>query len=121
MDFEEEFDTANLFKYNQSNFENFDDVIGSSDEDDDEEEEEEEYDDEDEYDEDSISMANKTRKTTKKKTKRQGSSIASNAEDLVSDDENISVLSGAKSEGIGKRNSKVKNLIDDMTSKKLKK
>ena len=67
IDFEEEFDTANLFRYNQSNFENFDDVIGSSEDDDDEEEEEEEGEDEEDYDEDSISVAKKTRKTAKKK------------------------------------------------------
>lgn len=122
IDFEEEFETGNLFRYNKSSYDNFDDVICSSDDDDnDDEEEEEDYDDDDEYDEDSISVTKKTHKTAKKKTKRQGSSIASNdPENLISDEE-ISVLSGAKSEGLGKRNNKVKNLIEDISNKKLKK
>ena len=118
IDFEEEFDTANLFRYNQSNFDNFDDVIGSSDEDDDEEEEEEEGDQDDEYDEDSISVAKKTRKTSKKKTLRKGST---ESPEEIRGDENFSIISGAKSEGIGKRSNKIKGIIDDNHSKKLKK
>lgn len=107
IDFEEEFDPNNLFRYNTSNFENFEEVLDShscSDDEDDDGEEEDEY-DEDEYeDADSISVGKKTKKTSKKKTIRKGSSVGSQEDiEVASQDEKLSILSGAKSEGIGRR------------------
>jgi hypothetical protein len=106
IDFEEEFDPNNLFRYNTSNFENFEEVLDShscSDDEDDDGEEEEDF-EEDEYDDDSISVGKKTKKTVNKKAIRKGSSVGSQ-EDIeeASQDEKISILSGAKSEGLGRR------------------
>lgn len=95
IDFEEEFDPSTLFRYNVSNFENFDEVLGSQSEDDNYD-----YDDND----DSISVGKRTKKAPKKKPNRKGSSIGSQEEvEDVEEDENLSILSGARSEGVGRR------------------
>lgn len=110
IEFEEEFDPSNLFRYNTTNYDNFDGVLNSGSESGeyDDEEEEEEFDEDCDEEEDSISVGKKTKKTNKNKN-RKGNSIPSqeDIEDLEGD-EVLSVVSGARSEGIGKRGGPVK-------------
>jgi hypothetical protein len=96
IDFEEEFDPSTLFRYNVSNFENFDEVLGSQTENDDYG-----YDDND----DSISVGKRTKKTAKKNKRGKGNSSIGSDEDVeeIDQEENLSILSGARSEGIGRR------------------
>jgi hypothetical protein len=95
IDFEEEFDPSTLFRYNVSNFENFEEVLGSNSGDD------YGYDDDDEND-DSISVGKRTKKTAKKGKANRGGVSRDESEDMGVD-ENLSILSGARSEGVGRR------------------
>ena len=112
IDFEEEFDPSTLFRYNVSNFENFDEVLGShSDQD---------HDHYDDYDKDSISIGKRTKKTTNKKNVMDESDMDS--QDEIGDlehGEDLSILSGARSEGVGRREP-LQQLMKDFTTKKLK-
>lgn len=92
IDFEEEFDPSNLFRYNISNFDN---IMRSHSDDD--------Y--EDLEDADSIDVAAKNFKND------QDSSD--------DDDDRLSVLSGARSEGVGRREP-LQQIMKDITTKKLK-
>lgn len=112
IDFEEEFDPSTLFRYNVSNFENFDEVLDSNEGDD----------FEDYVNEDSISVGKRTKKTAKKgkKGNRKGSSIGSQEEiEELDEEENLSILSGARSEGLGRREP-LQQIMKDFTSKKKK-
>lgn len=108
IDFEEEFDPSTLFRYNISNFENFEGVLSSN--------SGEEYD----YDDnDSISVGKRTKKGAKKgNRKASGGGSREEAEDDEVD-ENLSILSGARSEGVGRREP-LQQLMKDFTTKKKK-
>lgn len=90
IDFEEEFDPSNLFRYNISNFDN---IMRSGSEDD--------YDD---MDGDSIDVAAKN---------------FNHDQSDDEDDDHLSVLSGARSEGVGRREP-LQQIMKDITTKKLK-
>ena len=96
---------------NVSNFENFDEVLDSH-----------EGDDYDYVNDDSISVGKRTKKAAKKgkKGNRKGSSIGSQEEiEELDEDENLSILSGARSEGLGRREP-LQQIMKDFTSKKKK-
>jgi len=102
IDFEEEFDPSNLFRYNISNF---DEIMQSH---------SDEFDDDDEDDEDGIGSDGQQDSIS---VTKKGFNESRNSE--IAQDDNLSILSGARSEGLGRRQP-LQQIMKDIAPKKTK-